>query len=298
MVEPSIVVILNGSAGSIRGKARFDAELRDLFHAAGRTAEVIALQPGQNTTEVARDAAARASIVVAGGGDGTVSAVAAGIVDSQAALGILPLGTLNHFAKDLRLPLALRDAVGVIAGGHIATVDVGWVNDHLFVNNSSIGIYPDIIQAREELRREGYRKWTAMVMATVRVLRRHAGVTVAIDVEGEVRTWRTPFVFVGNNEYAIDGLRIGGRTRLDQGKLFVYVSPRTRARELPLLVAKALIGRASRSGAFEIVAATDLRIYTRRPTRRVAFDGEVARMTTPLQYRISSRALRVVVPRA
>jgi diacylglycerol kinase family enzyme len=296
--SPSIVVLLNSAAGSIKAKTAIDTELRHLFHIAGRCAEIVQLDPDESTTEAARVASTRAAIVVAAGGDGTVSDVAEGIVDSQAALGVLPLGTRNHFAKDLRLPLGLREAVAVIAAGHVERVDVGRVNDRIFVNNSSIGIYPDIVQAREELRRQGYRKWTAMVMAIMRVLWRHRGVIVTIDTEGRARTWRTPFVFVGNNEYAIDGLRVGGRSRLNQGQLFVYLSPRTHTRDLPMLVAKALVGRAARSGAFEIVAANHLTIHTRRLTRRVAFDGEVERMHMPLQYRICPLALRVVVPRA
>ena len=248
--------------------------------------------------EAAREASARASIVVAAGGDGTVSGVAAGIVGSQAALGVLPLGTLNHFAKDLHIPLDLPEAVAVVAARHIERVDVGQVNDRVFINNSSIGLYPSIVEEREALRRQGHRKWPAMAIATFRVLRRYRGVTVRIDVDGRRRTWRTPFVFVGNNEYAIDGIRLGARARLDQGKLFVYLAPRTRTRDLPMLLAKALIGRASQSGAFEIVPATELTHRHRQGRRlRVAVDGEVMTMSTPLTYRTRPRALQVVVPR-
>jgi len=298
--SPPIVVILNPTSGTISAKPHKDAELRDLFRDAGRDVEIITLAPGTNAAGVARDAAARASIVVAAGGDGTVSGVAAGTLESPAALGVIPLGTLNHFAKDVGIPLGLREAVATAAAGHVQHVDVGRVNDRLFINNSSVGLYPDIVQEREALRRRGHRKWAAMLIATARVLRRYRGVTVAIDVGGEVRTrrtWRTPFVFVGNNEYTIDGLRIGGRARLDQGRLFVYLTPRAHARDLPALVAKALIGRASQSGAFEIVDATDLTIATRRaPAIRVSFDGEVEKMSTPLRYRACPGALRVVVP--
>jgi diacylglycerol kinase family enzyme len=237
--------------------------------------------------------------VVAAGGDGTVSGVVAGILDSPAALGVLPLGTLNHFARDLGIPFNIPKAVGVVAAGHIGHVDVGQVNDRVFVNNSSIGIYPGIVEAREELRRRGHRKWPAMAIATLRVLRRYRGVTVSIVVAGQRRTWRTPFVFVGNNEYGIEGIRLGGRARLDEGKLFAYLTPRLRARHLPVLLVKALLGRARQSGEFEIVPATELWIDVTRTRRlRVAFDGEVARMSTPLHYRTCSKALSIVLPQA
>ena len=293
----SIAVIVNSGVGTARGRSRIDIELADLFRAAGRDAEIIALHEGQSPTEAARSASARASIVVAGGGDGTVSSVVAGIFESPAALGVLPLGTLNHFAKDLQIPLDLRKAVAVVAAGHIGHVDVGQVNDCIFVNNSSIGVYPSIVEAREELRRQGHSKWPAMAIATLRVLRRYRGVTVSIDVDGQRRTWRTPFVFVGNNEYAIDGIRLGARARLDEGQLFVYLAPRVRARHLPVLLAKALLGRARQSGEFEIVPATELWIDTSRARRmRVAFDGEVMTMRMPLHYRTCPKALPVVLP--
>jgi diacylglycerol kinase family enzyme len=294
----SIVVILNAGAGTLSSRPAIATEVRDLFRAAGREAEVIPLRAGQNPLEAARAATARAGIVVAGGGDGTVSGVAAGVVDSPAALGVLPLGTLNHFAKDLQLPLDLPKAVDVIAAAHIESVDVGTVNDRVFINNSSIGVYPDIVQEREALRERGYRKWAAMAIATLRVLRRYPGMTVKIQVDGQVRSWRTPFVVVGNNEYAIDGFQVGARARLDQGRLFVYVSPRSRARDIPMLVAKSMAGRASASGAFEIIAAAQATIGTRRARRiPVATDGEVVTLGTPLSYRSRPGALRVVVPR-
>jgi len=295
---PSIVVLLNAGAGTLSSRPAIATEVRDLFRAAERDAEVILLRPGQNPMEAARAASARAGIVVAGGGDGTVSGVAAGVVDSPAALGVLPLGTLNHFAKDLQLPLDLPRAVGVIAAAHIAPVDVGIVNDRVFINNSSIGVYPDIVQEREALRERGYRKWPAMAIATVRVLRRYPGMTVRIQVNGQVRSWRTAFVVVGNNEYAIDGFKVGARARLDEGRLFVYVSPRSRARDIPVLVAKAIAGRASASGAFEIIAAAEATIDTRRARHiPVATDGEVVTLGTPLSYQSRPGALRVVVPR-
>ena len=293
----SIAVIVNSRAGGSNRRRDVHTELRDLFRQAGHDPEIITLREREDPSAAARDASARASIVVAAGGDGTVSAVASGLTGSHAALGILPIGTLNHFARDLRIPFDVPQAVAVIAAGHSVPVDVGEVNDVLFVNNSSIGIYPNIVDAREQLRREGHAKWPAMAIATVRILRRYRGVRVTIDMGGRRRTWRTPFVFVGNNEYTIDGPRLGGRVRLDGGRLFVYLSPRLRARELPLLLLKAMFGRAKQSGDFEIVPATELWIGLSRTHRlRVAADGEVRKMVTPLHYRVRAGALRVVVP--
>src|SRR6476659_8420527 len=114
-----IAVVLNGAAGTVVGRSDIATEVRALLSAAGREVEIVSPRPGDDVTQTARDLAARASIVVAAGGDGTVRSVVAGILDSPAALGVLPLGTLNHFAKDLRIPVRLREAVAVLADGHV-----------------------------------------------------------------------------------------------------------------------------------------------------------------------------------
>ena len=296
MSHSLITVLLNPAAG--RADER-KAEIAERFLAVGFEALIVELRRGQDPAEVARTASTRTSIVVAAGGDGTVSRVADGLVGTPAVLGVLPLGTLNHFAKGLRIPLDLEKAVATIATPRVGHVDVGRVNERVFINNSSIGIYPSIVEAREELRRLGYRKWTAFALATFRVLRRYRGVFVRIEVDGRQSVWRTPFVFVGNNEYEVDGIRLGARARLDGGRLFTYLAPRVRTRELPLLLARALLGRVRQSGAFEVVSAPELWIDTPNAKRvRVAIDGEIVTMTTPLHYRTRPGALRVLLPPA
>jgi diacylglycerol kinase family enzyme len=288
-------VLLNPTAV---GADELKADIAALFLAAGAEALIVDLKPGQDFAEVARAASAHTSIVVAAGGDGTVSRVAAGLVGTPAVLGVLPLGTLNHFAKDLRIPLDLKKAVATIAAPRVGSIDVGRVNDRVFLNNSSIGIYPNIIDAREDLRRLGHRKWPAFALATFRVLRRYRGVFVRIEADGRQSVWRTPFVFVGNNEYELDGIRFGGRARLDGGRLFTYLAPRVRTREVPMLLAKALLG-VRQPGAFEIVSAPELWIDMPNARHvRVALDGEITTMTTPLHYRTWPGALKVLLPPA
>jgi diacylglycerol kinase family enzyme len=291
-----VTVLLNAQA--------FHAEKRKgdiaaLFRAAGSEALIVELQRDQDPAEAARAASTRTPVVVAAGGDGTVRSVAAGLVTTPAALGVLPLGTLNHFAKDLHIPLDLKQAVATIVAGRVGRVDVGEVNDRVFVNNSSIGLYPSIVEAREELRRRGHRKWPAFALATFQVLRHHRGVSVRIEVNGRQAVRRTPFVLVGNNEYQLDGIRLGSRATLDGGRLFTYLAPRVHTREMPMLVARALLGRARPSEDFEIISAPELWIDT--PNARdvhVALDGEIATMTSPLHFRICPGALKVLLPPA
>jgi diacylglycerol kinase family enzyme len=292
-----VTILWNPAAGAARPDAAATAAKR--FEAAGLRAHIVGIRPGEEPSAAARAASVHSPIVVAAGGDGTVSAVAAGLAGTATVLGVLPLGTLNHFAKDLRIPVDLDEAVATIVAGRVQAVDVVQVNDRLFINNSSIGLYPSIVDARDELRRRGMRKWPAMAMATFRMLRRYRGVLVRVEADGTALLWRTPFVFIGNNEYAVDGISMGGRARLDGGRLFVYRAQRIRTRHLPALLLMALLGRARRSGAFDILATTEVKIDTpHRRTVRLALDGEVMRMTMPLRYRVIPGALKVLVPAA
>jgi len=224
-----------------------------------------------------------------------VSSVAAELVRSNRTLGVIPLGTLNHFARDTGIPINLEQAVRTVADGHVIRVDVGEVNGRIFLNNSSIGIYPNIVVEREVLRRQGHRKWIAFALATLKILRHHRGVVVRITAGDSTHVALTPFLFVGNNEYHAEGLHLGARSRLDTGRLFAYLAPRVHARDLPKLLARSLMGR--EHDTLESFAAVALQVGTPGQRRlRVATDGEVAVMSTPLHYRVRPRELKVIVP--
>ena len=292
-----ITVLLNPAAGvtETQDRARRVAEL---FDAAGADARIVQVESGAHALDVARAAmSAGAAAVVAGGGDGTVSGVASVLAGSTTPLGVLPLGTRNHFAKDVGIPPDLEGAVATVVAAHVTSVDTGEVNGRIFVNNSSIGVYPDIVVEREKLRRESYRKWIALVVATARIVRRYRGLVVRLTAEDATARARTAFLFVGNNEYETDGLNLGARARLDGGQLAIYFAPRVHARDLPKLLALALAGRASEHHAFESFSTTHLHVHTPGRRRlRVAVDGEVTVMARPLLYRIRPRSLRVIVP--
>jgi diacylglycerol kinase family enzyme len=294
-------VLVNTRAGAC-GIAGFDAELRERFAARGLTARVVRLPDGADFRAAVHDAVNGAPITVAAGGDGTISAVAAELAGTPAWLGLIPLGTLNHFAKDLGIPLDLDKAIDVIAAGHTARVDVGTVNDRVFVNNSSIGLYPSLVQAREALRARGYRKYTAAVLAAIEALRTQHRVLVQVETSLKRAWWRTPFVMIGNNPYDVAGLRIAGRSRLDAGEVVAYIAPRVRVRDLPLSLIRVWLSRTlHRTGEghreFRTVAGDDLCITVDGPRRLdVALDGEIVTLTQPLHYRSRPGALSVLVP--
>ncbi len=248
--------------------------------------------------ELARRAAAGpAEVVVAAGGDGTVSAVATALAGGEKIFGVLPLGTLNHFATDLGIPAELEAAVDVVAGGATETVDVGEVNGRVFVNNSSLGLYPHIVEERLHQERVRHGKWPALIWATLKVVfRRHPHLHVRIETADREIEAKTQFVFVGNNQYRLTGTDLGGRENLQAGRLSVYLSERSGRLELAALVLRALIGRLRAAPEFREFTTDGLVVETRRDRIRVALDGEVEPMEPPLRYRIRRRALRVRVP--
>lgn len=292
------VVLLNAGAGSAKGDVA--DVVRRRFAQRGVPADVRVIGSGEDPRRAAaRAAAERPQAIVAGGGDGTLNAVAEAVVGRSIAFGVLPLGTLNHFAKDLRIPLELEAAVDVACGGRTQDVDVGRVNGRVFLNNSSLGLYPQAVREREQLtERLGHAKWPAYAWAAMSVVRRFPFVDARIVVDGEERFYRTPLVFVGNNSYELDAMNLGGRQCLDAGHLWVHVVKRTTRWGLVLLAARALVGRLQEAEDFVTFCVTDLTVRTHRPSIMVATDGEVARLDTPLQYEVQPRALRVLVPGA
>ena len=293
-----MVVILNRAAGTSAKTDEIDARVREAFAAAGAEAQIEHPSETRNLSAIAEAAAAGGDdLVVAGGGDGTISAVASALAGTSKRLGVLPLGTLNHFAKDLAIPLDLAAAVETIVRGRVAEVDVGEVNGRVFINNSSLGLYPQIVAHREQQQEQLSRgKWAAFVWASVGALRRFPFLNLRITLEGKQLVRRTAFLFVGNNEYQIAGFNMGGRTCIDRGNLGLYLTHRTGRLGLFRLGLRALFGRVEQAEDFDAFCVQEATIEARRPRLLVATDGEVTSLSTPLYYRIRPRALRVMVP--
>jgi diacylglycerol kinase family enzyme len=290
-----IAIILNPGSGRGSGD-ELAARLIQLFAAAGREATILAAGPGRSLTDQARRAVDEGCrIAVGAGGDGTVNAVAAAVAGTDTPLGVLPIGTLNHFAKDLGIPLELEQAVQLIAHGPRRQVDVGEVNGAVFVNNSSLGVYPRIVALRSRWHATGLGKWIAALWASLTVLRRRPFMGVRIRTAEETLLRRTPFVFVGNNEYRMAGINAASRESLTGGRLAVYVMHAERRRSLLLLGWRVLVRGVDRVPELELFLVEEAVIETRRRVG-VALDGEVRAMAPPLTYRIRPLALSVIAP--
>jgi diacylglycerol kinase family enzyme len=252
---------------------------------------------GQLDAEARRALTTKPDVIVAGGGDGTLSTVAGVVSGSGIPLGVLPLGTFNHFAKDVGIPLDLASAVETVCRGRVTNVDVGRVNGRVFLNNSSLGLYPQVVRKRDQLRHRLRRgKWPAFVWAALLVLRRFPFLRLEIKVDGNVLQRRSPLVFIGNNSYELNGLHLGARKCLDAGQLSIHIIDRTDRLGLIALAARAMVGRLRDTRDFETLRATHMEVNTRRSHVTVATDGEVSRLTAPLVYELDKGALSVVVP--
>ncbi|MET0264081.1 MAG: diacylglycerol kinase family protein [Duganella sp.] len=294
----SIVVIVNASAG-LGYCGELSSELAEKFRRHGAEPEIVLARSGEEMIARAKQAVSdKVTVVVAGGGDGTINAVASALVGSDTHLGVLALGTLNHFAKDMHIPLDLDQAVANAVLGKPRRVDVGEVNGRIFLNNSSLGIYPDIVRDREKQQKHlGRSKWHAFGRALFVTMRRFPFMSVRLRINGEERLRRTPFVFIGNNEY-LQGVTMGARERLDGGKLWLYVAQKPTRLALLRYAVHALFNRLSAARDFDVLTATELTIDTRHRHLRVATDGEVTVMTPPLSYRSRAGALSVIAPDA
>ncbi len=292
----SVKVIINAGSG-FSDKEEVRRQLMAIFEAAGITSNISLATTGAEIVDLAREAAHDDwTVIVAGGGDGTINAVASAVVGTDKILGVLPLGTLNHFAKDLKIPLDLKGAARILLSGHSSSVDAGEVNGRVFLNNSSLGLYPTIIREREKTQRLGSGKWPAYVWAAIAAFRRYPFLRVRLMAEGKDFDLRTPFVFVGNNKYVMEGFNIGRREHLDKGQLSVYITNRTRRWGLLRLALRALLGHLREEKDFLALLTSELKIKTKHKRLRVALDGEVESLEAPLHYRVRTGALRVIVP--
>jgi undecaprenyl-diphosphatase len=278
------LLVANANAG---------AEGDDLLaHVRERLADatVVRLETGVDLGEHVGSAVADDRIVVAMGGDGTVNAVAQHVVAAGGTMGVVPAGTLNHFARDLGLPEA-DDAIAALERGETRQVDIGRAGDLVFVNNLGIGLYPEVVRERER-REDALGKWPALVASAVQVFLDFDPLEGVIEADGDRRALEAAAVFVGNNLFSTEPGRIGTRERLDEGVLdlrIVRTSASMRARSTQAWHA---ITRRPR----RVVRTTAQRVKVdlRDGARPLALDGEEIGDREHVDVGIERGALRVV----
>ena len=287
--------ILNGHSAHVEEAKVHIANISGEF---GVEVQIVVTKRGDDISSLAaRALSERRHPIVAGGGDGTVNGVAGKLAGTDTALGVLPMGTLNHFAKEVGIPLNLEAAVRNLFTGQVTHVDVGEVNGRVFVNNSGVGLYPHFVRQREEQEQRGHSKRVAFMLALRSVVRRYFRLRMKVHMDqAEALEHVTPFLFVGNNRYQTSGLQIGTRPKLDSGRLWVCTAPHSDRRNIVRDALRTLLGRETDQelNAFE---AEELWVEPGTARVNVSTDGEVSIMDAPLHYRIRPHALGVVVPK-
>ncbi len=293
-----LALVINRSAGTFR-RLPLDSTVAAIVATLAEAGHVVHTEI-VGRRELARTLSAMAEsldldAVVVGGGDGTIlTAILAGL-GRHLPLGILPLGTLNLFARDLGLPLDPVEAAGILAGSAPRDIDLAEVNGLPFAIWASMGMHPWVVRRRDHMQRGGMRKGRAMLLAALRAFRRFPLIDVTLNLpEGNV-TVSTPMLFITNNPWREEPLPLSRET-LDTGKLVIHVAACSGRLSLLWLFVEAVIGHWRASPRLRTYTAEQVRVTSRKRRMMVSLDGEVTVMNAPLVFRARPKALRVLMP--
>jgi diacylglycerol kinase family enzyme len=300
-----VCIVINGRAADGDGRR---SELEAALHAQGLAFEFFSADSGDDMPSCAAQAVQRAQqeqgLVVAVGGDGTINTVAQALQGNALPFGVLPAGTFNYFARAHALPEAAERAVALWRDGQPQPVQAGWVNDQLFVVNASIGLYPKLLQAREQDNaRLGRWRVVAAWAALRTVLRDNRSLHLDLDSDGQREQARTPTLFVGNNALQLEQFGLPHVDALDAGGALAAVRVRPVGRwQLVALALRGLMGSLGPAPEVSATLVRELRVAPRgrragRPLP-VAFDGELRTMQPPLHFRVAPAALQLIKPAA
>ena len=239
---------------------------------------------------------AGATRILVSGGDGTVACAAGALAATHAELAVLAGGTLNHFAKDHGISTDFAEAVAAALGDQVSEVDVGYVNDSLFLNTFSVGMYVGYVKTRDRLeKRVGYR--VASFLSLLRTFMRMWTMSIELEVDGKVRRYKTALVFVGVGERELKAPHLGARVEGGKRGLHVLVvTGRRRARLVALAMAAASRGvsHAASGPQLDSFVVDKCTIHLGRHSTPIALDGEITDAKTPLQLRLAENQLKVV----
>jgi diacylglycerol kinase family enzyme len=281
-------VFLNAGGGGARAA-------RETLAETGLDLQVV--QPNELESRLKQEVDSGAKRIIVAGGDGTIATAAALVANRDIELAILPCGTLNHFAKDHGIPTDLAKAAAVAVEGVVTGADIGYVNDTIFLNTSSIGAYVSFVRVRERFENHlGYR--IASFFAAIRTWVHLRSFTVTLEVGGQKKEYRSSMVFIGVGERELKLPILGNRIQNGRRGLHVMiVGGRKRARLFAVGLAGIAKGtkEAEKLPEFDDFIVDSCRIDLTRSHSLIGLDGELKEMRTPLDYRIERDALRLVV---
>jgi diacylglycerol kinase family enzyme len=297
-------VLVNGGSGRVATDERVRI-IREVLTEAGRLHHVEVLSRPQMLAQASDRAIAWArahnGAVVAAGGDGTVNAVVSRVLPTGLPFGVLPQGTFNYFGRTHGIPTDTTEAVHALLRSRVRAVQVGQCNERIFLVNGSMGLYPDVLSDRETFKnRLGRSQPVAFLAALFTLLRFHRDWVIKLETRGETRTVVTPTLFVGNNALQLEQTGIPDAPMLDAGRLVaIMLKPMGRLALLGLLL-KGALGQLGEADKVESLAITRLEVTPRLPHKprkiKVATDGEIVWMRTPLVFQPAAMALQLLKP--
>ena len=236
-------------------------------------------------------------IVVAAGGDGTLNAVAQSLIQHDIPMGILPLGTFNYVARALNIPLDILDAAKVIAEGVERSVHVAHINDQIYLNNASLGLYPLFIQKRELYNQKfGRFPLHAYTSGLDVLIREHQELKLELQIDQEIYSIATPLIFFGNNQLQLADLNLKVAECAKEGRVAGVVM----AKSDKLILFKSLLqlvrGKIDEASDVHSFSAQQVIVDAEQAQLSVAIDGEIVEMTPPLKIHVEHSALNVMVP--
>ncbi len=288
------ILFLNPRAGTF--STGDESSLRTLAEEHGL--RVLDVRPELDLRKVVREAlAAGMRTFVVAGGDGSVHHVAQPLVGTEGVLGVVPVGSVNHLARDLEVPLGdWRAAFEIAIKGEVRQIDVGRANGQYFINSIMLGIYPTVSAFRERFRSINNR-WVAYFKAARLALHHFPHVTLVVELEGRVETFRTQMFVVAVNAYDLSTVgMVAPKTTLHDGRLSIYSLSFMNRPQFIRAAAKYFRGKIGDVTGFRSVRTAQLRVDTGRGRLRVSLDGELTEMQTPLQIAAVPSSLLVRAP--
>lgn len=236
-------------------------------------------------------------VIVAAGGDGTLNAVAKALLGINIPLGILPLGTFNYVARVLNIPIDIMQAAEVIATGQIRSIHVAKINDQIYLNNASLGLYPLFIQRRELYNAKfGRFPLHAYTSGLDVLIRDRKELKLEVEVDGKIYPVKTPLIFFGNNQLQLAEMKLRIAKCAEQGQVAGVVVAKSDKLTLFRMLLQLIRGELEQAPDVYSFAADDVKVFSRREKLTVALDGEIVEMRPPLHITVQKNAVNIMVP--
>ncbi|QOW46818.1 MULTISPECIES: diacylglycerol kinase family protein [Acinetobacter] len=302
-LRPLSLIYNEKSGFHARHKEHFYEEMMTIWTLHGFEIQVFEISSQPNIQSLMKEVFQRhhqyahQGIIVAAGGDGTLNAVASQLMHHDIPMGILPLGTFNYVARVLNIPLDLLKAAQVIATGQPRAVHVACINDQIYLNNASLGLYPLFIKKREIYNRKwGRFPLNAYTSGLDVLIRDRKELKLEVQVDGQKYPVKTPLIFFGNNQLQLQEMKLKIAKCAEVGLIAGVVIAKGDKATLFKTLFQTIRGKLENASDVYSFGAQKVIVYSKKPKLTVALDGEIVEMTTPLKLHVEKNALNIMVP--